>query len=116
MKGSNIGPSLKNTYDQMRVQTVQKRSGEQILGHSPNMAQKVEATFMTPNVSTVKGFVDRSLDRNKSLERAMLTDNPSNGQLNEINKYIRHLDKRLSIPKFTDEEGYSPRMRCNRGI
>lgn len=43
------------------------------------MAQKVEATFMTPNVSTVKGFVDRSLDRNKSLERAMLTDNPSNG-------------------------------------
>ena len=69
--------------------------------------------FLTPSVSTVKGVVERSLERDKSLERAMIQDNPSNTQLHEINKYIKNLDKRLSIPKFTDEEGYSPRMRCN---
>ena len=56
---------------------------------------------------------ERSLERDKSLERAILQDNPSNTQLGEINKYIRSLDKRLSIPKFTDENGYSPRMLKN---
>jgi len=58
-------------------------------------------------------MAERSLERHQSLERAMLQDNPSNTQLHEINKYIKNLDKRLSIPKFTDEEGYSPRMIRN---
>ena len=65
---------------------------------------------MTPADRTGK---ERSLERDKSLERAMLQDNPSNTQLGEINKYIKGLDKRLSIPKFTDENGYSPRRVTN---
>ena len=69
---------------------------------------------MSPGSSAYKGVIDKSLERNKSLERAMLQDNPSNGQLYEISKYIKNLDQRLSIPKFTDEEGYSPRMAKRR--
>ena len=32
---------------------------------------------------------------------ALLRDNPSCDNLTEVNSYIRRLDKRLSVPKFT---------------
>ena len=52
-----------------------------------------------------------SVNLKNSLDRGMvLKDNPSVSHLNEINKYIKQLDTRLSVPKFTkaDEEGNSP--------
>ena len=79
-----------------------------------SLNRKVEASFQSPQTSNYKNILDKSLERNKSLERAMLQDNPSNGQLYEISKYIKHLDQRLSIPKFTDEDGNSPRMQKRR--
>jgi hypothetical protein len=33
----------------------------------------------------------------------MMMDNPNNKQFGEINKYIKALDSRLSIPKFDAE-------------
>ena len=55
-------------------------------------------------MASMSGDVAPKINRNKSLERAMLMDNPSQNHLDQINKYIKHLDSRLSIPKFTDEE------------
>jgi len=40
------------------------------------------------------------LNNEKSVEKIIFKDNPNNTHLKEINKYIRALDTRLSIPKF----------------
>jgi len=34
------------------------------------------------------------------VEKYMMMDNPNNKHVGEINKYIKALDNRLSIPKF----------------
>ena len=43
------------------------------------------------------------VNKEKSVEKLMMRDNPTNQQSNEINKYIKALDSRLSIPKFDAE-------------
>jgi hypothetical protein len=36
----------------------------------------------------------------KTVETALMKDNPSVSHLREINAYIKNLDSRLSVPKF----------------
>lgn len=62
----------------------------------------------------------RNSIEDRSLERALKIDNPSRAHLNQISKYVKQLDSRLSQPKFnTSVEGsiieqQSPFMNKNQ--
>jgi len=43
------------------------------------------------------------LSKERSVEKLLYIDNQNNAQLGEINKYIKKLDSRLSIPKYDVE-------------
>ena len=45
-----------------------------------------------------------NLGRDSSIEKLILTDNLKPKQIGEISKYIRALDKRLSVPKLKVDE------------
>ena len=47
--------------------------------------------------------MNKIISKEKSVERILMMDNPNNSHLHEINKYIKALDSRLSIPKFDEE-------------
>jgi len=47
--------------------------------------------------------MSKIISKEKSVEKMMMMDNPNNQHMNEINKYIKALDSRLSIPKFDPE-------------
>ena len=38
-----------------------------------------------------------------SIYRRVMKDNPSKDNVNDIGRYIQHLDQRMSIPKFTKD-------------
>ena len=42
-----------------------------------------------------------SVAENRVARMALMTDNPSLSSLNDIQKYVKKLDKRLSIPKIS---------------
>jgi hypothetical protein len=49
---------------------------------------------------TMKANARATLQDHKIAETALMLDNPTNGHLNDISRYIKKLDDRLSIPKF----------------
>mmetsp|Transcript_4064 Transcript_4064/g.6878 ORF Transcript_4064/g.6878 Transcript_4064/m.6878 type:complete len:154 (-) Transcript_4064:154-615(-) len=44
--------------------------------------------------------LDNLLNRDRSIEKLIQIDNPKQSHLFEINRYIKALDQRLSVPKF----------------
>jgi len=48
--------------------------------------------------------MNQLMSKDRSVEKLMLKDNPNTTHIKEISKYIRALDSRLSIPKFTQDK------------